>query len=366
MSETCPICQTPLKSANLTVNPDTVKWLNELKQIGVLDSWLFYSKTIHEQAQKGATTQVISESIQQFEKRMTDLTEKQLSKFGEINQQELSKLNNTTKEELIKFSDMTKTELGKSTAATREEIGKITIIAQQEFGKFSTLTQEEITKFSTNLTTIATNLSEQQHKPIEIGQKAERGVVEELEFTCSEDCIEYIGGKGQADIIVKPKHNNIEIGYSVIVEVKKTNSWKNEFVAETEKFMGDYNTPFGILASQVLPATAALKGFSVQTGKAGIIIVTQLENAGLTYQILRKILITFHQQGKQVGDFRALFKDEEIQAILTKAKDYAKYVKTIRTHLRGIETELTEMQNQLDKSIEDLTGKFTEVQQTKV
>lgn len=351
------------QSNNLKVNLDTVKWLSELQAIGVLDSWLFYSKTIHEQAQKGATTQVIAESIHKFENRMMDMTEKQLGKFSEITQAQLGKLNQTTQEELLKFSKNTNETLTHSSQETKEEIGKITKIAQDEFGKFSTQASEQIANFSANLTTITQNIAERTNKPIEIGLQAEMGTVEELEVACSEDCIEHIGGKGQADIVVKPKHNNAEIGYSVILEIKKTNSWKNEFIAETEKFMTDYNTPFGILASQVLPANAALKGFTVHTGKSGIIIVTHLEHATLTYQILRKVLITFHLQGKEVGDFRALFKDEEMTALLQQAKDYTTYVKTIRTHLRGIEKELTEMQNQLDKSLDTILDKVSDFQE---
>jgi hypothetical protein len=360
----CPICQNKIDPKKATVKTDTINWLNELQQDGILESWLFYSKTIHEQAQKGATTQVITESIHNFEKRMMDLTEKQLAKFSEINQQELGKVTNLTREELTKFQDMTRAELGKSTETTRDEIGKITDIAREEFSKFSTTTQEEITKFSTNMTTITQSLSKELYKPTSIGATAEADTTAELELACTEDCIEHIGGKGQADILIKPKHKNAEIGETVIIEVKKTERWQNSYIEELEKFMGDYNTPFGILATKELPAAAAIKGFSVISGSHGIILITRLEYAALSYQILRKILITLYLQGKEVGDFRALFKDEEMIALLTQAKDYTNYVKTIRTHIRGIEKELTEMQNQLDQSIDTILHKVSAFQET--
>lgn len=298
MSETCPICQNPINPDKLTVKPETVKWLSELKESNLIDSWLFYSKTIHEQALKGSTTQIIAENMKIFEERIIQ--------------------------------------------TTRMELGK----------------------FSENLGDIATGITEKLFTPKGKGTTTELAALAELQQVCSEDHIQRLGGKGEPDIMAKPCHKNAEIGETIIIEIKDTGRWSNEYLEELEKFMGDYKTPFGILATNELPANAEIKGFSVACGENGIILITRLEYGALAYQILRKLLITLYLQGKEVTDYRVLFKDEELIALLTQAKDYTKYIRSIRTHIRNVEKELTEMQNQLDKSIDTILHKVADFQET--
>ncbi|HLE74957.1 MAG TPA: DUF2130 domain-containing protein [Candidatus Bathyarchaeia archaeon] len=299
MSEiSCPICQNKIDFEKLTIKKETLEWLCQLKENEILEPWLFYSKTIHEQALKGTTTQLVAENMKIFEERIIQ--------------------------------------------TTRVELGK----------------------FSESLGTIATGITEKISKPKEIGTGAELIALDKLEDACAGDVINRLGGKGEPDILAKPYHKGAEIGQTIIIEIKKTSRWSNEYLEEVEKFMGDYNTPFGILATEKLPAEAEITGFSVSCGDRGIILVTRLDYAALAYQILRKLLVALYLEGKEVTDFRALFKDEELLACLTQAKEYTKYVRSMRTHLRNIEKDLEEMQNQLDKSIDTVLHKVAAFQET--
>jgi hypothetical protein len=292
----CPICQSKVDPEKVTIKEEIFQWLGYLKENNLLDSWLFYSKTIHEQAIKGTTAQVVAESVRLFEDRILSMT------------------------------------------------------------------REELTKFSTTLSEITIGLTERVSKPTVKGEFAELGTLDELEKACSEDAIKRLGGSGEPDIIAKPRHKGVEIGQTVIIEVKDTTRWSSQYQEQLEKFMQEYNTPFGILATRDLPAEAEVKGFSVSCGERGIMLITRLEYGALAYQILRKILVAFYLEGKEVVDYRALFKDEELLALLTEAKDYAKYVRSIRKHVRDIEKDLEEMQNQLDKRLDGVLYKISAFQ----
>ena len=294
----CPICQGIINPEKLTVREEILEWLISLNKDNILDSWLFYSKTIHEQALKGSTTQIVADNMKIFEERIIQTT---------------------------------RTELG---------------------------------KFSENLGAIATGITEKISKPKEIGTGAELIALDKLEDACTGDAINRLGGKGEPDILAKPYHKGAEIGQTIIIEIKKTSRWSSEYLEETKKFMDDYNTPFGILATERLPAESEITGFSVSCGDRGIILVTRLDYAALAYQILRKLLVALYLEGKEVTDFRALFKDEELLSCLTQAKEYTKYVRSMRTHLRNIEKDLEEMQNQLDKSIDTVLHKVAAFQAT--
>ncbi len=292
----CPICQTQVELEKVDVRADLVSWLIDLRENGILESWLFYSKTIHEQALKGTTAQVIAENVRMFEDRILNMT------------------------------------------------------------------RDELSKFSSTLSKISDGISERLYKPAAIGKITELETLDELEGVCGEDIIERLGAAGQPDIVAKPKHRDAEIGQTVIIEVKNTARWSSSYLAQLEKFMKEYNTPFGILATKQLPAEAEVKGFSVSCGEHGIILVTRLEYGALTYQILRKILVALYLEGKEVVDFRALFKDEELVGLLTEAKDYSKYVRSIRKHVQNIGKDLEEMQNHLDKQLDALIHKVATFQ----
>lgn len=296
LSETisvCPICQNMIDLEKLTITEDLLRWLAELHQNGILQSWLFYSRTIHEQAMKGTTAQVVAENVKLFEDR------------------------------------------------------------------FMNLTREELNRFTDQLSQISMALTERAAVPILKGTEAEMGLLDNLEEVCPEDEISRLGGRGQPDIIAKPKYKNAETGQTIIIEIKDTQSWSSKFVRQLEEYMTQYNTPFGILATRDLPAKAETKGFSIECDKYGIILITRLEFGSLAYQILRKILIAFHLEGKETLDYRALFKDEEIIGLLTECKDYTKNVRKIRKFLRDAEKELTEMQNALDERIDTVIHKIS-------
>jgi len=293
----CPICQNEVVLEKVTIREDIFRWLIELGENGILESWMLSSKIIHDQVVKGTTTQIVAENVRLFEDRIMNMT------------------------------------------------------------------REELTKFSVSLNQISVGLAERLFKPAEKGEYAELGTLDDLEQVCSEDSIKRLGGKGEPDLVAKPRYKGSEIGETVIFEIKDTGRWSRQYIEQLEKWMTEYNTPFGILATHDLPADAKAKGFSVSCDQ-GVILVTQLEYAALSYQILRKILIALYLEGKEVVDFRALFKDEEIMTLLTEAKGYTKYVNNIRRHARDIEKELEEMQNQLDSHLDTLLHRIAAFQAT--
>jgi hypothetical protein len=293
----CPICLSKVDLENLQISEGLIDWLDDLRVRNILESWLFYSKTIHEQALKGTTAQVVSENIKVFEDRIMSLT----------------------RQELVKFSD--------------------------------------------TLSKISEGFARERYLPSEKGLVQELDLLSELEVACADDNIERLGGRGQPDIVAKPRYQGAETGHTVIFEVKEQERWSSRFLKQLQEYMEQYQTPFGILACKQLPAEARTRGFSVSCDHSGIILVTQVDFGALAYQMLRKILIAFHLEGREVGSYQELFKDEEIIDLLTEAKGYSKSLTKIRRTLRSIMKDMDEMQVDLDNKLDAAIQKITVYQQ---
>lgn len=349
----CPICQNTILPERLEVSQDILSWLSQLKQTGALQSWLFYSKTIHEQAMKGTTAQIVTENIgvfeQQFRNEVESMQEQQRQFKEDIRktiEEHLNKQRTVTQSELLNFS---------------EALNKIATGLTDRFSH--TLSQIQ-TGFDTTLTKVTETLTKREVAPWVKGKVGELTLLDELEEACTEDYIERLGGRGQPDIVAKPKYKGAEIGRTIIIEVKDVQNWSNKFIDQLQKYMDEYHTPFGIIATKDLPAESEVKGFSVSVDRYGIILVARYEFGALAYQILRKLLVALYLEGKETMDFQALFKDEEILELLEEAKGYTKYIRSIRRNVRDIEKDLTKMQEELDKKLDGVTYKIAMLQKT--
>ena len=454
----CPICQNTISPEKLKVDEEILSWLNQLQQTNTLQSWLFYSKTIHGQAMRGTTAQIVAENIGIFQKqfateiqhiqeqqiklkedmrnlidenlsRQREITSKELTQFSEVLNkiasglterasaidryqmqfkdeirnlidENLSKQRETTSRELTQFSDVLNkisSGLAERTSAIDEHMRKQTTMTSTQMAQFSeTLNKiasgiaertsaslsEMATTFSTNLSKIQNDmltnftdkfgeistrltqiLTDLAKEPlVKKAEIKERELVEELCEACEKDFIERIGGAGKPDIIAKPKHEGVEIGRTIVFEVKDTQIWSNKFINQLKKYMEDYHTPFGILATKNLPAESEVKGFSVSVDRYGIMLVCKYEYGALAYQILRKLLVALYLEGKETMDFQALFKDEEILGLLEEAKGYTKYIRSIRKNVLDIEKDLSAMQDELDKKLNAVTYKIATLQ----
>jgi len=406
---TCPICQNTILPDKLEVNEEILSWLNQLRETKALQSWLFYCKTIHEQAMKGTTAQIVTENIGVFQKQFAseiEYIQEQQRKHGEEMQKQqiqfkeemrnlidenLSRQRTMTSKELAQFSEVLNKIASGLTAQTTMTSTQMTQfsetlnkIASGIAERTSTSLNEMATTFSTNmskvqndmlmnftdkfgeistrLTQILTDLARQPL--VKKAEIKERELVEELCESCEKDYIERIGGAGKPDIVAKPKHEGVEIGRTVVFEVKDTQRWSNKFIDQLKKYMEEYHTPFGILATKDLPAESEIKGFSVSVDRHGIMLICRYEYGALAYQILRKLLVALYLEGKETMDFQALFKDEEILGLLEEAKGYTKYIRSIRRNVRNIEKDLTKMQNDLDKKLDGVTYKIAMLQKS--
>lgn len=405
----CPICQNTILPEKLEVNEQILSWLSQLRETKALQSWLFYSKTIHEQAMRGTTAQIVAESIGIFQKQFTSEIEsmqeqqrklredmqKQQMQFKEdmrnLIDENLSRQRTMTSKELTHFSE----ELNKiasglttQTSMTSTQMAQVSEtlnkIASRISERTSASLNEMVTTFSTNLskiqnemlanftdkfgevsmrlTEILTRIAERP--VVKKAEIRERELVEELCEACEKDSIERIGGAGKPDIVAKPKHEGVEIGRTIVFEVKYTERWLNKYIKQLKKYMKDYHTPFGILATKDLPAGTEVKGFSIDVDRYGIMLICKYEYGALAYQMLRKLLITLYLEGKETMDFQALFKDEEILGLLEEAKGYTKYIRSIRRNVLNIEKDLTKMQEELDKKLDGVTYKIAMLQKT--
>ncbi|MCW3985227.1 MAG: DUF2130 domain-containing protein [Candidatus Bathyarchaeota archaeon] len=468
---TCPICQNTILPDKLEVDEEILSWLNQLRETKALQSWLFYCKTIHGQAMRGTTAQIVAENIGVFQKqfvteiqcmqeqqrklkddmqkqqiqskeemrklidenlsRQREITSKELTQFSEVLNKiasglterasaieryqmhfkdeirnlidkNLSKQRETTSKELTQFSEVLNkisSGLTERTSAIDEHIRKQTTVTSTQMTQFSetlnkiasgaaertsTSLNEMAITFSTNmskvqndmlmnftdkfgeistrLTHILTDLARQPL--VKKAEIKERELVEELCEACEKDYIERVGGAGKPDIVAKPKHEGVEIGRTVVFEVKDTQRWSNKFIDQLKKYMENYHTPFGILATKDLPAESEIKGFSVSVDRYGIMLICKYEYGALAYQMLRKLLIALYLEGKETMDFQALFKDEEILGLLEETKGYTKYIRSIRKNVRDIEKDLSRMQDELDKKLDAVTYKIATLQKS--
>lgn len=416
----CPICQNTIVPEKLEVDMEILSWLNQLREAKALQSWLFYSKTIHQQAMRGTTAQIITENIGVFQKQFTTEIEymqeqqrrlredmqKQQMQFKEemrkLIDESLNRQRTMTSAELTQFSEALNkiaSGLTERTSSIDEHMRKQTTMTSTQMAQFSEtlnkiasgIAERTSTSLSEMATTFSTNLSKIQNDMLanftdkfgEISTRLtqiltdlasqplvtkaeikERELAEELCEACEKDFIERIGGAGKPDIVAKPKHDGVEIGRTVVFEVKDTQRWSNKFIDQLKKYMEGYNTPFGILATKELPAESEVKGFSVSVDRYGIILVCKYEYGALAYQILRKLLVALYLEGKETMDFQALFKDEEILGLLEEAKGYTKYIRSIRRNVRDIEKDLTKMQGELDKKLDGVTYKIAMLQKS--
>lgn len=466
---TCPICQNTILPDKLEINAEILSWLSELRETKALQSWLFYCKTIHEQAMRGTTAQIVTENIGIFQKQFTSqieyiqeqqrklrddmqkqqmqfkeemrelidenlnrqrtMTSKELTQFSEVLNkiasglterasaidryqmqfkddlrnlidENLSKQRSMTNKELAQFSEVLNkiaSGLTERTSAIDKQLREQTTITGKQMADFSeTLNKiasrisertsaslnEMATTFSTNLNKIqngmlanftdkfaevATRLTEILSKiakePPVIGAGIrEEDLYKELCEACEKDYIEHVGGSGKPDIVAKPKHEGVEIGRTVVFEVKDVQKWENKFINQLKKYMEEYHTPFGILATKDLPAESEVKGFSVSIDRYGVMLICKYEYGALAYQILRKLLVALYLEGKETMDFQALFKDEEILGLLEETKGYTRYVRNIRRNVRDIEKDLSRMQDELDKRLDAVTYKIAMLQ----
>jgi len=419
----CPICQNTILPEKLEVDEEILSWLSQLRETKTLQSWLFYCKTIHEQAMRGTTAQIVAENIgvfqKQFESEIEYMQEQQRKFREEIQRQQmqfreemsklieenLSRQRAMTNKELAQFSEVLNkiaSGLLERTSVIDEQVRKQTAISSKQMAEFSEtlnkiasgITERISTSLSEMATTFSTNLSRIQNEmlanftskfgeistnlarilkdlaelarqpPTKIAKEREMELYEELCQTCENDYFEHIGGPGKPDIIAKPRYEGVEIGRTVVFEVKDRGTWRNEFIEQLKRYMEEYHTPFGILATRDLPAESEVKGFSVSVDRYGVMLICKYEYGALAYQILRKLLIALYLEGKETMDFQALFKDEEIIGLLEEAKGYTRYIRSIRRNLRNIEKDLNKMQEELDKKLEAVTYKIAMLQKT--
>ena len=444
MSKTtiCPICQNMIVPDKLEVDEEILSWLNQLRETKALQSWLFYCKTIHEQAMRGTTAQIVTENMAVFQKQfaseiqymqeqqrqlreemqrqqiqfkedMRNLIDENLRRQREAMSTELAQFSgilnkiasgltertSAIEEQMRKQTNMTSTQITevsetlnkvasevteKASAQMVELSNTLNKIASEITQRTSVSLNEMATRFSTNLNKIQTDmlasftdkfgevstrltqiLTDLAKTPlVEKAEIKEKELYEELCEACEEDFIEHVGGAGKPDIVAKPKHEGVEIGRTVVFEVKDTQKWSNKFIDQLKKYMEEYHTPFGILATKDLPAESEVKGFSVSVDRHGMMLICRYEYGALAYQILRKLLVALYLEGKETIDFQALFKDEEIIGLLEEAKGYTKYLRNIRRHVRDIEKDLSKMQEELDKKLEAVTYKIAMFQKT--
>jgi len=426
----------------LEVDEEILSWLNQLRETKALQSWLFYCKTIHEQAMRGTTAQIVTENMAVFQKQfaseiqymqeqqrqlreemqrqqiqfkedMRNLIDENLRRQREAMSTELAQFSgilnkiasgltertSAIEEQMRKQTNMTSTQITevsetlnkvasevteKASAQMVELSNTLNKIASEITQRTSVSLNEMATRFSTNLNKIQTDmlasftdkfgevstrltqiLTDLAKTPlVEKAEIKEKELYEELCEACEEDFIEHIGGAGKPDIVAKPKHEGVEIGRTVVFEVKDTQKWSNKFIDQLKKYMEEYHTPFGILATKDLPAESEVKGFSVSVDRHGMMLICRYEYGALAYQILRKLLVALYLEGKETIDFQALFKDEEIIGLLEEAKGYTKYLRNIRRHVRDIEKDLSKMQEELDKKLDAVTYKIAMFQKT--
>jgi len=405
----CPICQNTISPEKLEVDKEILSWLNQLQETKALQSWLFYCKTIHGQALRGTTAQIVTENmgifqkqfasqieyVQEQQRKLREGMQKQQIQFKEemrtLIDENLSRQRDVTSKDLAQFSEVLNKIASGLTAQTTmtsaqmtqfsETLNKIASgIAERTSASLNEMAitfstnmskvqndmlmnfTDKFGEISTRLTQILTDLARQPL--VKKAEVKERELVEELCEACEKDFIERVGGAGKPDIVAKPKHEGVEIGRTVVFEVKDTQRWSNKFIDQLKKYMEEYHTPFGILATKNLPAESEIKGFSVSVDRHGIMLICKYEYGALAYQILRKLLVALYLEGKETLDFQALFKDEEVLGLLEEAKGYTKYIRSIRRNIRNIEKDLNNMQNGLDKKLDGVTYKIAMLQKS--
>jgi hypothetical protein len=121
--------------------------------------------------------------------------------------------------------------------------------------------------------------------------------------------LEPIGGPDATDAIVIFRHQDLEIG-RVLIESKAAKTWKNEFLEQVKSDMSRYNIATAILATETLPRSAKVKGYTIDDN-LGIIVITTPEMAVPTVAMFYDIYACSYRFGKTM-DLKAILEKKDI------------------------------------------------------
>ena len=267
-------------------------------------------------------------------------TEKILEKEREKYEQQIEDLKRLM-EERMKSKDEIIRELEKSRRDLKEkEIEnlqeKIKLLEEQKFHR-----ENDYENLKIRYTELEGKV---KHIPTIVGKEKEEEVLKRLEAVCQDVKDRFDLEKSSSlgeDLFSSVIDNNQEMG-KIVIEVKKTERWLNDYLNQTRCYMRKHATNWAILATKTMPANALNNALYITHDNVWIVREDLLE---FGYRAMREIIVSMYREKlseSQVKEAINLFREK-----ILSDKFQARFINII-TNADKVE----EITNQLQKSTE--------------
>ncbi len=165
---------------------------------------------------------------------------------------------------------------------------------QQELLKLNSEVKDTQKKLLDNLSQLNMGLSQIRERIVGpgIGGPGETISIKDLKSAFPADSFSNAkAAAGGADIVSRVNDGTVEAG-RIVVSVKYQDKWKDDFLDQLKRNLGEENTEFGVLVSRVFPADALSdKLYLTSEGYA----VVKPEYAAIAYMGMREAVIHLHK-----------------------------------------------------------------------
>ncbi|MHA1347520.1 MAG: DUF2130 domain-containing protein [Candidatus Heimdallarchaeaceae archaeon] len=313
----CPICDQQTEDIN--INEDNIRFLNSLKDKGILNEYLSVSRSNIDILNSNApTSAIIARGVNTIRK--------------------------TTSSEFAKLEN----ELSKIIKRKIEE----TIPNPEKFENLSQVIPEILLKIQ--------ELLKKEQVPNLKGREGEIELFEELSNYFPKDHIEHLGKTGETDIVLTPLINGVSTQCDVLVESKKNSRWRRSYLEQLRRHMNDRNSRYGILAVETMPSGENM--YLSETYPDGTIFVTQRKQCKLAYGAIRAVIISDYSLGRRRINLQYALKNAKIQEAITNAFTTTSTLESIRKHVNTIISKAKKVEDDANEAEYILQTCLTELQ----